>query len=197
MITQLDRIKYRVQKTIFDKTSAECFIAGGFITKKLLGEEPNDIDIFFNDRKEIAKFILDMRKAYNFKHSYIGKNMIKGKIFIKDDVFIKIDIVKRLFNSVQDVIDNFDFTICCFGISKDEVVYNPNAPFDLLKKALVINNIPFPSGTLMRLQKYTQRGFTYCKGTARAILERMKDEDVKVGEEFFYEDGQLSFSNLD
>tara|TARA_R110000868_G_C10972986_1_gene771099 strand:+ start:4476 stop:5090 length:615 start_codon:yes stop_codon:yes gene_type:complete len=195
-ILQLDRIQYQLQKTVFDKTTAKIFVAGGYITKKLQNEEVNDIDIFFSTRSDIARFILDVRNNLEFKSYYIGKNLIKGVVKIQGKT-IKLDLVKRLFSDEQNVIDNFDFTICCFCISSNEYVYHPDAPFDLLQKRLNINKIPFPAGSLLRMQKYVQRDFTYCKGVVRQIMERIKEDDVKIEEEFFYEDGVLSFNNMD
>lgn len=195
-ILQLDRLKYSLQKQIFDHTTAQVFIAGGYITKKLSGETPNDIDFFFSSRTHIARFLLDIRKNLKFKSRYVGKNLIRGTIELYGKR-MKVDLVKRLFKSEQDVIDNFDFTICCFCISKDSYVYHKDAPFDLLQKKLNINHILYPAATLMRLQKYVKRDFTYCKGVVRDIMTRCKEEDVLVEDQFFYEDGVLQFDNLD
>jgi len=94
-IAQLERIRYFLQKELFDKTEANIFIAGGFITKKLIGEEVNDIDIFFPSRKELALFLRDARNNLGFKPFYRGKNLIKGNMNWQGKK-IKVDLVKRI-----------------------------------------------------------------------------------------------------
>lgn len=197
-ILQLDRIQYSLTKNLFSKTTANLFVAGGFITKRLLNEKPNDIDIFFNSRSQIARFLIDARNNLNLKTYYLGKNLIKGEIDWLGGR-MKVDIVKRIFEDEKSVIKNFDFTICCFVISRKTYVYHPDAPFDLLSKKLNLQDgiVTFPAGTLMRLQKYVQRDFTYCKGVIRQIMTRIKEDDVEISKEFFYEDGELSFNNID
>lgn len=195
-ILQLDRLQYYLNKVFFSQTTSKVYVAGGYITKKLQNEYPNDIDLFFSTRKDIATLILDFRKKLKFKHTYIGKNLIRGTIELNGKV-VKLDLVKRLFTSEQDVIDNFDFTICCFSISKDTYCYHPDAPFDLLQKKLNINKILYPAATMMRLQKYVQRDFTYCKGVVRQIMEEVKKEETIIEEQVFYEDGVLNLNNLD
>lgn len=195
-ILQLDRLQYHLKKILFDHTTANVVVAGGYITKRLQNEHPNDIDLFFSDRKDIARLILDFRKKLKFKHSYIGKNLIRGTVEINNKK-MKLDLVKRLFQSAKDTLEHFDFTICCFAITKDTYCYHVDAPFDLLQKKLNINHILYPAATMMRLQKYVQRDFTYCKGVVRRIMEKIKKEEVVVGDEFFYEDGVLNFNNID
>lgn len=195
-ILQLDRIQYRLRKILFDHTTASVVVAGGYITKSLQNEEPNDIDLFFSSRKDIARLVLDFRKTLKFKHTYLGKNLIRGTVEINNKK-VKLDVVKRLFPSAKETIENFDFTICCFAITKDAYCYHVDAPFDLLQKKLNVNHVLYPAATMMRLQKYVQRDFTYCKGVVRQLMERIKDQDITVSEQFFYEDGILNFNNID
>jgi len=196
MTTQLKRLQYILKKELFDKTSAAVFVAGGYITKYLQNEKPNDMDLFFSRRSDVARFIIDARNNLEFKHHYISKNLIRGTIAFRGEV-IKIDVVKRFFRGEQDIIDNFDFTICCFCISVNKIVFHEDAPFDLLRKKLNINKVTFPAATMFRLQKYVKRDFSYCSGVVKQIMEKTKDKSVKIEDEIFYEDGTLSMNNFD
>lgn len=193
---QLKKIQTALEKSLFSKTTATVFVAGGYIARKLTGEEISDIDLFFPTRKDIALFLKEARKSLKFKLIYRGVNFNRGTIEHYGQT-IRVDVVKRLFINEFSVVDNFDFTACCFCISKTKMLYHKDAAFDLLTKRINIHNLPFPAGSLMRLQKYTKRGFTYCEGVVRSLMERVKDSDVSIPEQFMYEDGSLKASSMD
>ena len=145
------------------------WISGGIVRNWMLGEYLNtDIDFFSSDKSKLATLVYHLRNKYGFKPYLISKNAIKGTIKLKGKE-VKVDIVKRLFENQQETIENFDFTVCCFSTNGETFVYNESAPFDLLRKRLVVNSLPYPVDTLKRLQRYIKKGYTACNGTLMTL----------------------------
>lgn len=158
----------------------QCWIAGGavrdyFATGKMT---ESDVDFFLPDKKNMVRLLIVLRNKFKFKHYLITKNAIKGYGFIGKDK-IDLDIVKVPFENKLKTIDGFDFTVCCFAVDRKECVFHPSAPFDLLRKRLVINALPFPVSTLQRMQKYLKRDYWICNGGMVEIAKGMSTIDWK------------------
>lgn len=178
-----------------------CWIAGGavrdyFATGKMT---ESDIDFFMADRKSMARLVLILRKVFKFKHYMITKNAIKGFGLVggkKQDI----DIVKIECESMESTIDRFDYTICCFAVNRKSVVFHPSAPFDLMAKRLVINNITFPLSTLQRVQKFLKRDYWICNGGMVEIAKAIAKVDFENPDQNnieFYPDGSPRIVRID
>lgn len=122
-----------------------------------------------------------------------GSGMLNGK---KQDI----DIVKIPCESMESTIDRFDFTICCFAVSRKSVVHHPSAPFDLLAKRLVINNLPFPVSSFQRIQKFLKRDYWICNGGMIEIAKALGKIDFDNPEQNnieFYPDGTPRIVRID
>lgn len=178
-----------------------CWIAGGavrdyFSTGKMT---ESDVDFFLPDRKSMCRLVLELRKKFQFKHYLITKNAIKGYGYLKKEK-ISIDVVKVPFEDKYKTIDGFDFTVCCFAVDRKECVYHPSAPFDLLRKRLVINALPFPMSTLQRMQKYLKRDYWICNGGMVEIARALAKVDFTNPEQNnieFYPDGSPRIVRID
>lgn len=178
-----------------------CWIAGGavrdyFATGKMT---ESDVDFFLPDRKSMARLVIVLRNKFKFKHYLITKNAIKGYGYLGKDK-VDIDIVKVVFEDKFKTIDQFDFTVCCFAVDRKEVAYHPSAPFDLLRKRLVINALPFPVSTLQRMQKYLKRDYWICNGGMVEIAKAMSKidwQDPQQNNIEFYPDGSPRIVRID
>lgn len=178
-----------------------CWIAGGavrdyFATGKMT---ESDVDFFLPDRKSMARLVIVLRNKFKFKHYLITKNAIKGYGMLGKDK-VDIDIVKVVFEDKFKTIDQFDFTVCCFAVDRKECVYHPSAPFDLLRKRLVINALPFPVSTLQRMQKYLKRDYWICNGGMVEIAKAMSKidwQDPQQNNIEFYPDGSPRIVRID
>lgn len=160
-----------------------CWIAGGAIRNWLSGEtEDNDVDFFAPDRESMAELVKWLRANRGFKHYLITKNAIKGYVMLGERK-LDVDIVKKPFQNPTSTIEKFDFTVCCFAVNYTNFYFHQSAAFDLLRRRLVINELPHPVDTLKRLQKYTKKGFNACNGTlvtlARGIAE-LDENDTDI-----------------
>lgn len=177
------------------------WIAGGalrdwFETGKLT---ESDIDFFSNTRTDLCKTLLVLRKKYKFRVFAINKRVIKGWCTIGGKN-VKVDLIKILFDNPEHTIDQFDFTVCCWAVDRNKVVYHPSAPFDLLHKRLVINNLPFPLSTFQRMQKYLKRGYWICNGGMLEIAKAMGQVDFSDATQNvieMYPDGSPRFVRFD
>jgi len=179
-----DQIIYDFDRLFFSKIKTKFWIAGGAITSFLSGDKINDYDFFVHDKKNLIKLIYELRNKLKFKHYMITKQAIKGRVVI-DNKEYKIDIVKRLFDNPIKTIEKFDFTITCFAVNKDTFFYHKTASFDLLRKRLVVNNMPYPIDSIRRMQKYIERGYRACNGTIMEIVIAVRElnpEDVGLVE---------------
>lgn len=168
------------KKAILDELDCNCWVAGGAITSFLSGDKIKDIDLFFKTRKDACKALLKLRNKFEFKLHFITKEAIKGSAVVKGKK-VNIDIVKRCFNSPEDTIRDFDFTVCCLAVKDDYFYYHENAAFDILRKKLVVNSLPFPVSSARRMSKYLKRGYSVCNGTILELLTEVR----KVSEEDF------------
>lgn len=159
----------------------------------------SDVDFFSNSRADLCKTLLMLRKKYKFRPYHINKRVIKGWVSIGKNN-IKIDLIKILFETPEHTIDQFDFTVCCFAVDKNKVTYHQSAPFDLLHKRLVINNLPFPVSTLQRIQKYLKKGYWICNGGILEIAKAMGSVDFNDPTQNnieMYPDGTPRFVRID
>lgn len=163
-------------KYLTDELKQNVWIAGGAVRDWFLKSEKTDIDFFAKDRKSMADLLRWLRNNKGYKHYIITKNAVKGYIIVGNNR-IDVDIVKKEFQNPTDSIEKFDFTVCCFAVNSNNFYYHVSAPMDLLKKKLVINELPHPVDTLKRMNKYVAKGFIACNGTLMTLAKSIAEQD--------------------
>lgn len=166
MITQINKENLKIKLPEFDYKGV--WIAGGAIRDSIIGEIPSDIDVF-GPNNLLDDFIQTNLKDYKltFDNEFI-KNYIKDKI--------KIQIIRRDIKTIEECLNNFDYTICMFAYDGNTVWAESNALLHLYQKRLVINKInpEFVVNTLERLQKYIKKGYTICSGGIKQIVDSIR-----------------------
>lgn len=159
-------------------TETTIFIAGGFVRRILLKEKlETDIDLFFKTKEE-----------FDTVYSYFEKNEKCNKIR-KTDTNItyiveinnskyKIQLINiNYFNSIEEVLDSFDFTICMVGLdNKNDLYAGIRSLWDISRKRLVVNHITYAISSIRRLYKYGNQGYTFCSGTIHSILQEVVND---------------------
>lgn len=183
----IEYFRKRFFKLMSEDLTNRVWIAGGAIRDYFNdGSISKDVDFFCIDRHSMAELVLHLRKHYQFKPYIITKNAIKGHATLLGKS-IPVDIVKKPFHNAMDCIDKFDFTVCCMAVSYNNFYYHRSSIFDLIRKRLVIHQLPYPVDTLKRLQKYIKKGFTACNGTLLSIAKAISEVDSSNTEIFeFY-----------
>lgn len=77
----------------------------------------------------------------------------------------------------EDVLRNYDFTVCMCAVTTDRLIYHPDYFLDLQTKQLRLHNPGNPLNTLWRVQKYNQKGFSMSANEMWKLVERIHDMD--------------------
>jgi hypothetical protein len=138
--------------------SSKAFVAGGALTSVFSRNEINDYDLYFKDEDGLEEMI-----NYFEDEDYTKENESFNAVTYKnnDNVFQLIKLNE--FTTVPEVvIDKFDFTInqVAYDFEVDKFFIVDTFLKDLAARQLVFNNkTPYPIATLIRVEKYLNKGF--------------------------------------
>lgn len=166
------------------------FIAGGCFKNLFLKEPVKDIDIFFYNSRGQSKAIDRYNTLVKEKKAILLYDNDRTTCFYDIEKKTKVDLVKTVYGSPQQIIDQFDFTITkafyqkiSEAVEQDEFehVYNIQVHDDffehLIAKRLVIDDkILFAGSTFERILRYGKKGYSPCRGTKIKMLEAIHDE---------------------
>ena len=149
------------------------WIAGGACLRWYQGQPvgENDIDIFCANAKQAAE-VIDRIKSYGrFSVKFESENAVTLNYWTKKDYSTNWTIqviTRRYFNSLQEVIDNFDITVCEIGTAGNEWILGPSTARDIRERNLRFK-MPLQPDALKRLTKYWAYGYRPVDGTLEAI----------------------------
>lgn len=184
-------------KSLYEKMPAKeiSWIAGGALRSFLVGDKVKDLDIFSSDpEKVLSAFKSDDSFKVGHENDFISN-------FYKDNMCYQV-IKKYKYQSPQETIDSFDFTIVCAAIGQDGIITDERFYIDNAQRRLVVKSLPKPLSTVRRGMKYCQRGYYMCPVGLAKILKAVQEnpinwEDPSQNEIEFYPDGTPSFRGLD
>jgi hypothetical protein len=182
-----DNLRFNAAKEFFDKAiedevgiklSKDVFVAGGAIRAfHSSSERIKDIDIFFTSEEHFAKAALEI-------------DMESANVIVEDEKHIKIknkkysiDLIRTVFGNPEEIISKFDFSVCMFALDSEYFYYEENSFIDLSKKQIMINTITYPASTLLRLLKYTRKGYRICNNELYKVLKSINEHEIKVAPE--------------
>lgn len=152
-----------------------CWIAGGaalaIYTKDF--DNVRDYDLFFRTSEEIEtarKFL----RASGFAESLSSWSYT----FIKSDVVIQL-IHKNLYESVDKIFHSFDFTICCFAISDENIYYTSKAKNNLETKEFDFIFTDCVNNCFKRIAKYGVKGYVPSNKFITDFSKRIKEISVQ------------------
>jgi len=174
---------------ILDKLPVKVFIAGGAIRdfmmyKKLLDE--NDIDLYSDNQGSLDTLI-----------RFLDRNSDSGRLYSSDYAHgylfnsTKVDIIYyNIFDSLEDIIKGFDFTVCCAALDNTRFVSHDKFYDDVLSREIRLNDtkealeaMKKDASVLKRLQKYILKGFTASDSTLLEIanmLSEVPKDSIKI-----------------
>lgn len=147
-----------------------CYIAGGAILSTVTKTEINDYDIYPKSNKAMIDafykliedescFVVNISdRAVTFKSNNITNT--KGERGI-----IQV-MTYDTFETPEKIFENFDFTVCmgAFDCDTKEYHFHPDFFPDIASKTLRFNvNTRYPLNSLLRVTKYTAKGFFISK----------------------------------
>jgi len=132
-------------------------VCGGFIRSTLEKTDPNDMDIFFQDQASFQKAdeYISRNPSYTRTESAYTVTFTKPKR--------KIQLVKNIYGSYKELTFKFDFTVCMVTmplIQGMNVFMSGWFQCDLASKRLRILNITDAMGTLRRVARYMEYGYS-------------------------------------
>jgi hypothetical protein len=149
------------------------WIAGGAALRwyqdMAVGE--NDIDVFCRDARQ-AQALIERIKSFNRFHvKHESDNAVTLEYHRKDDWAtswtIQI-ITRRYFSSLQEVIDNFDITVCQVGTCGHEWLTAPQTARDIRERNLRFTG-RLRTESVKRLTKYWIYGYRPVPGTLESL----------------------------
>lgn len=153
------------------------WIAGGCLRRMVAGEPfESDIDLFFSSRRQ-ADAMRGILGGKGFKEEERAERAyLYVATYNETGQRVAFDLhVREFFDSAEDVIDGFDFTLCQFALAKHgnamQFLCGDYALADLGARAL----IPNPPGIWwsrleQRLAKYESQGFRITAKTVASLM---------------------------
>lgn len=148
------------------------WIAGGACLRWFQGQPvgENDIDVFCSSAEQ-AQTVIDAVKSYGrYSTKYESENAVTLSYYDKQNTKTwTIQIIKRrYFNSLQEVIDNFDISVCQVGTGGQEWLLGNDTARDIRERNLRMY-IPLQPDAAKRLAKYWTYGYRPVKGLLSAV----------------------------
>lgn len=181
------------REVLFNNLSGvDCWIAGGALRSFFSNQEPTDIDVYCQDQSTHAKILTQLEAKLKLKSHFTNRNTVTLGEF---------DIVKHFYSDPFECIDDFDFTICCAAVTKDELYIHTDFFQDLAARELICNNTQHSVKSIKRAFKYQSYGFTLPDKELIRLTKNCRDFDYKAWEEEqksanLMEDENEFFANL-
>lgn len=138
------------------------WIAGGAVLRwyqdQKVGE--NDIDVFCSSLEQ-ANSIIDRLKSfgrYSVRFQSENAETFSYNSNVKNDTWVIQVIKRRYFTSLQDVLDNFDMSVCQIGTAGNEYVLGKDTARDIREKNLRMK-YPLQPDAAKRMVKYWTYGY--------------------------------------
>lgn len=148
------------------------WLAGGAIRRTLLGEKEiqSDYDMFFANEKQKQDYIdllirdgAEIKIQNDFNTTLLWRNNKVQAIHI------------NYYNSPEEVLDSFDYTICQFLTDGNNLYTGEFSLWDLGRQRLTVHKITYPIASTRRLIKYTSQKFYACAGCLQSLLLSVKE----------------------
>jgi len=139
----------------------DVFIAGGAITSIFTNNKINDYDIYFREYKNMLNIKLFLEEN-KFKLLFKSDNALSYK---RDNV--NIQLIKKIYGKPEDIINQFDYTICmgAYDFSSRKFIFNEHFLQHNAQRQLIFNiNAKYPICSLYRMLKYIKRGYIISGG---------------------------------
>ena len=194
-----------------------CYIAGGALTSIFTNKPVNDIDVYFPSAQAFENVMLSI---FNTSKSCMMEEGIRRSWQIPDDIvhldigdfYCRVNCITKksvmltneenpiqfinydFFKSVEALFDKYDFTCCmaAYDLKKDTFVFHEDFFLHNSQRYLKFNaNTAYPLVSALRVQKYTERGYTCSKSEYLRILLAVNLKNINSWEKLFDEVGGM------
>lgn len=166
-----------------------CFIAGGAITSIFTNKEVNDVDVYFQSAEEfteVIQAIFDIdgkRTDYDLEYKSAVVNHVSGKaVLILGETQQKIQLIAHQFYpNAPEIFNTFDFTINmgAYDMQNEMFWFHPEFFKHLAQRYLQVNtNTSYPLISVLRVDKYRQRGYNISKAQMLRLLLAVNRKNI-------------------
>lgn len=177
-LIKLEQETFIGQRPIVSPTK-DVWIAGGAIRQWFNdGELMTDIDVFGKNQESLDNFISEKLWAAEkiSEQNHLSSFSLNGQLV----QVIKYD----YYDSIHNLLDSFDFTVCQFAWDGKTVYSTEAAIVSVLRKHLRVHQITkeLAADSLRRAFKYQRKGYIPCLGTLKDIalsFQNLTEEQIK------------------
>jgi hypothetical protein len=177
-LIKLEQETFIGQRPIVSPTK-DVWIAGGAIRQWFNdGELLTDIDVFGKNQESLDNFISEKLWAAKkiSEQNHLSSFSLNGQLI----QVIKYD----YYDSIHNLLDSFDFTVCQFAWDGKTVYSTEAAIVSVLRKHLRVHKITkeLAADSLRRAFKYQRKGYIPCLGTLKDIMlsfQNLTEEQIK------------------
>ena len=171
------------------------WIAGGALhrTYRKLSLTDSDVDVFFKNKEQLDKFLLELNGNALKTGKYSTKNYIVSDWhhtivinYMGSDWNIQC-VSFKYFNTIEDLFGSFDINVCRIAYDGNNVILEEQVLNDINSNNLRFNegSIYYPSVTLKRLVKYVKMGYN------------IEDSELRTLTHAFYKSKKKAIDILD
>lgn len=156
---------------VIDPIRGTAWVAGGAIRRTLIRAPlDSDFDFFFRSAEHLAEWEAALPSSLILHNETEHHKHWRGTIG-ESSLPVDIQAIRfRYYNSAEEVIDSFDYTITQFALDGETLVTTPESLWDLGRRKLALHKVTYPVATMRRMLKYTNQGFTACAGCMATLL---------------------------
>lgn len=175
-------------------------VAGGAITSVFTRKEINDIDIYFPDAKKASQFVAALYSQEFGYHNFTNVTN-KSLMFVSRDSEAKCQLIFYKFHpDVQSIFNDFDFTINmgAYLPKEDKFILHEDFLKHNSQRTIQINtNTAYPIISVLRTQKYADRGYHVSKPQLVRLLLRLSQLGINSWKELKDHLGGMYGYNVD
>lgn len=155
------------------------WLAGGALLSHFTRTEISDYDLFFSGEPHLDAMNGLLAKQ-GYQQVYDNSNVITVQ---HPHTGVTIDLVKKYYSSLEATLEDFDFTICRVGATKDYICFDENFFMDAARKEIVVQATDRPMWTLKRIHKYQAKGYTISDVELVNVCKQLADLNFNEIEE--------------
>lgn len=167
-------------------------LAGGALRDLINGDTPKDWDFFFLNEGAFHKSLQHLRNIAEHNDSlYDLSSFIISNHYTKtlETNGVKIQLIhKKFYDSVDDVVDSFDFNVCQVALTTEVFYITPEIHDSITRKEVEVNVLPNPVDSLNRLLRLRKKGYIVKKAYWQIVSKLYHDRndiDSTFPEDFY------------
>lgn len=166
------------------------WVAGGSVRRLVMDlPQESDFDFFFASPDQFSTFEKALKEKGGIKE-YENEFNITYRIPAEDKLpQLKIQLIRISYqSSIENVLNEFDFSLCKCGYDGVDLFFGDYTLFDLGRRHLIPEKISFGVSSLRRMIKYIKQGYTICSGGMAEFLTQIANDPKKINADIKYID---------